>query len=175
MLHKLRPDDLLEHSIGGGAPRFTDGTTATPDQIADEGRFFVAGGAGNYFIKGGDDRPLIGTGPNHFYTFHIDAAGVQAIVNRPADQYASTPNEAPSLLNGVDALSGSVLYSEVPPRPANAAPLASSVGDPLAGNMRGVAPDVSAITPPVDPNAKPFFRIPSEDEVHRAFHLERAD
>lgn len=82
MIHSLQNQDLLDHSVGGGPPTDIQHRPLSATDIASEGKFRAIGG-GVYNVYMADGQPALGTGPNGYYAFQIDAKGVSEIVQRP--------------------------------------------------------------------------------------------
>lgn len=96
MVHSLQPQDLLDHSVGGGPPMDAKGRSLSATDISTEGRFRAIA-AGVYHVYMADGAPAGGTGPGGLYTFRIDAKGVASITQRPQQ-----PGFVSSILNTLE-------------------------------------------------------------------------
>lgn len=77
-LNKLSAADLKDFGMGATAPSYQDGTLATPDEIADEGRLQNIGN-GRYIVLMADGRPLLGGGPQGYYALELSPRRVEQL------------------------------------------------------------------------------------------------
>lgn len=98
-IERMTNQVLVNVSEGGAPPKFADGTLATPEQIADEGRFQYIG-HNRYAITMQDGGYLLGSGPNGYYVMNLGAKDITDI-NKFTKQelqkmgFNSIPDEAP--------------------------------------------------------------------------------